>query len=275
MSKENKRYYWMKLHDNFFQNKAIKKLRRIAGGDTYTIIYLKMMLATLKTGGKLYFDKIEDEMYKEVALEIDEDEDNVKVTLAFLVNNGLVEVVDEETLFIPAVPSNTESLTASSLRSRDCRERKKVLQCNATATPLQQLCSVEIEKEIEKDIDKREDIEIDIPPAEESLPNKKAKVVRHKHGEYDNVLLSDEELEKLKSEFPNDWQERIERVSEYVASTGKSYKNFLAVIRSWARKDGANGKIQRCMVGSSQGKVRRRYEYESDEKRQELLDAWV
>lgn len=61
--------------------------------------------------------------------------------------------------------------------------------------------------------------------------------IKHKHGQYKNVLLSDEEFEKLKQEFPNDYQQRIERVSEYCASSGKSYKNYLATIRNWARKD--------------------------------------
>ena len=65
---------------------------------------------------------------------------------------------------------------------------------------------------------------------------KKTKPVKHKYGEYKNVLLSDEELEKLKNEF-SDYEERIERLSSYVASTGKSYKNHLATIRNWARKD--------------------------------------
>ena len=65
----------------------------------------------------------------------------------------------------------------------------------------------------------------------------KSSVKKHQHGEYKNVLLSDEELEKLKAEFPNDYQQRIERVSEYCASTGKSYKNYLATIRNWAKKD--------------------------------------
>ena len=59
---------------------------------------------------------------------------------------------------------------------------------------------------------------------------------KHKHGEYKNVLLTDEELEKLKTEFP-DYQERIERLSSYIASTGKSYKSHLATIRNWARMD--------------------------------------
>jgi hypothetical protein len=59
---------------------------------------------------------------------------------------------------------------------------------------------------------------------------------RHKYGMYNNVLLSDEDLEKLKTEF-TDWPIRIERLSEYIASTGKVYKNHLATIRSWARKE--------------------------------------
>lgn len=67
--------------------------------------------------------------------------------------------------------------------------------------------------------------------------NQNEKQVRHKYGEYQNVLLSDQEYEKLKNEFPNDYKERIERLSEYVASSGKKYKNFLATIRSWARKE--------------------------------------
>lgn len=60
---------------------------------------------------------------------------------------------------------------------------------------------------------------------------------RHKYGLYKNVLLSDEDMEKLKQEFPNDYQERIEAVSEYVASSGKKYKDFLATIRKWAKRD--------------------------------------
>lgn len=69
------------------------------------------------------------------------------------------------------------------------------------------------------------------------------KIVRHYYGEYRNVLLSDPEMEKLQNEFPDDWQERIERLSSYMASTGKKYTNFLATIRNWAKKDAErNGK---------------------------------
>lgn len=73
---------------------------------------------------------------------------------------------------------------------------------------------------------------------------------RHKYGAYQNVLLSDEEYEKLRNEFPHDHSERIERLSEYIASTGKSYKNHLATIRSWARKDADKRKTENVKSGN-------------------------
>lgn len=63
------------------------------------------------------------------------------------------------------------------------------------------------------------------------------KTGKHKYGAYKNVLLTDEDVDKLQEEFPEDWSGRIERLSEYIASTGKKYKNHLATIRSWSRKD--------------------------------------
>ncbi len=67
--------------------------------------------------------------------------------------------------------------------------------------------------------------------------DKEKKTIRHKYGEYKNVLLSDSDLEKLKAEFPSDYQDRIENLSSYMAATGKTYKNHLATIRNWARKE--------------------------------------
>lgn len=64
----------------------------------------------------------------------------------------------------------------------------------------------------------------------------KKKAKKHKYGEYTNVLLTDEELDKLKAEY-SDWEDRIERLSSYIASTGKAYKSHYATIRNWARKD--------------------------------------
>ena len=85
----------------------------------------------------------------------------------------------------------------------------------------------EKEGEIEKEVEIENECYI-------TPPQKKT---RHKYGRYDNVLLTDEELDKLKCEFPTDWEQRIERLSEYIASKGAKYKNHLATILAWARKD--------------------------------------
>ena len=72
----------------------------------------------------------------------------------------------------------------------------------------------------------------------------KQKPIRHKYGLYKNVLLSDEDIEKLKAEIPKDYENYIERVSEYCKSSGKSYSDYLATIRNWARRDGKyNGRM--------------------------------
>ena len=72
-----KRYYWLKLPDGFFRQKAIKKLRKIAGGDTYTIIYLKMLLVAMKQDGRLYFEGVEATFYDELALDLDEEDGDI------------------------------------------------------------------------------------------------------------------------------------------------------------------------------------------------------
>ena len=92
----------------------------------------------------------------------------------------------------------------------------------------------------------------------------KATPARHKYGEYKNVLLSDKELEKLKSEFPSDWQKRIENVSEYCATSGRTYKNYLAVIRKWAKKDNSN---------QNQSSIPRKKNYQNNRPRSESYVA--
>ena len=80
-------------------------------------------------------------------------------------------------------------------------------------------------------------------PLSPSPSPSKSKPIKHKYGEYNNVLLTDEELAKLKNEFP-DWAERIERLSSYIASTGKSYKSHYVTIRNWAKRDAEKPKVQ-------------------------------
>ena len=93
------------------------------------------------------------------------------------------------------------------------------------------------------------------------------KPVRHKYGEYSNVLLSDEDYQKLIKEFPNDYEDRINRLSSYMRSTGKSYKDHLCTIRNWARKD--KEKSQATGKNTQAGMMTR--EYDMDELERKLL----
>lgn len=90
-----KRYHWLKLKDDFFSSKRIKKLRKLAGGDTYTIIYLKMQLVAMKHDGIITFTGLEKSFADELALELDETPENVTVTVQYLLSCGLLEMPDD------------------------------------------------------------------------------------------------------------------------------------------------------------------------------------
>lgn len=63
---------------------------------------------------------------------------------------------------------------------------------------------------------------------------------KHKHGEFSNVLLTDDELEKLKTSFPLDWQQRIKTMDEGIELKGYKYKSHYLAILKWAEKDRTN-----------------------------------
>ena len=149
---EGKRYFWLKLKDDFFSSKRVKKLRKLAGGDTYLIIYLKMQLKALKTDGILKWTGLEEDFADELALDLDEEPDNVKVTLQFLLSCGLIETSDNINFLLPYVAENTGSEGASAQRMRDMRARQ-ALQSDTDVTQPLRLSDGEIEKEIEKDIE--------------------------------------------------------------------------------------------------------------------------
>ena len=127
-----KRYYWLKLPEDFFGDKAIKRLRKIAGGDTYVIIYLKMMLRSLKDDGYLYYDGLEEDFPAELALDLDEEEDNVQVTLNFLLQHGKLEIRSEQEYFMPDMKQSIGSETAVAERVRRCRAKNKARRYNVT-----------------------------------------------------------------------------------------------------------------------------------------------
>ena len=152
---KNKRYYWIQLAQDFFKSKEMKLLRKIAGGDTHTIIYLKMMLISLEDGGHIYYDGLADNLAEEIALMIDENVEDIKITLLFLESKGLLTRKNDRDYFLEQVPEMVGSETASARRVRKFRENQLALQCNNDVTKRNGDIDIEkdIDTEIEKDID--------------------------------------------------------------------------------------------------------------------------
>lgn len=155
-----KKYFWLKLKDNFFKQKSIKKLRKMAGGDTFTIIYLKMQLLSLTNEGKLYYEGIEDNFVEELALELDENVEDIQMTVLYLQKNNLIEFGElPDEYILPEVIGSIGSETAAASRMRKMRENKKLAlenKSNNVTPKLQQVTNsyTEIERNKEKDIEK-------------------------------------------------------------------------------------------------------------------------
>ena len=213
-----KRFYWLKLKEDYFSSPKIKKLRKIAGGDTYTIIYLKMQLLSIKNQGIIQFEGIEKSFEEELALKLDEDIDNIKITLNYLTMQGLIEENNNEYLLLEASNNiGSEGQSAERVRLFREREKEKMLQCNGCVTPvLQNSISISNSKSISKE--------------------------KHKYGEYQHVLLTDEELNKLKETYSN-WEELITYLDEYIEMKGYKAKSHYLCIRKWVT-DAVNKKTK-------------------------------
>ena len=188
---DNRKYYFLKLKENFFDSDSIVLLEDMKDGILYSNILLKLYLKSLKNDGRLQLD------------------------------GGLLYMTDIELMI---GQSSTEGERKRAAR----RENRALAQSRTNGGHLSDICPPEIE--IEKEID----IEI-----EKEGERKTGQAPARCHGRYENVLLSDTELSELQAELPDKWEFYIDRLSGYIASTGKKYQNHAATIRRWAAADTA------------------------------------
>lgn len=231
---------WIKITTDMFDNRKIKHLRRLPEGDSIVLLWVMLltMAGRCNAGGMIFLTENIPYTAKMLADELDFEESTVQLGLQVLeqldmvvMKNGHFAIAGwEEHQNIEGLDKIREQ---NRLRKQRQRDHERLLICDSHATSRDSHATEE-DKEEDKDKDKEEEREsIGEPTAPDTTP----KAVRHKYGEYKNVFLTDEDLEKLKAEFPADWSKRIDRLSGYIASTGKKYKNHLATIRNWARKD--------------------------------------
>ena len=218
-----RKYYWLKLSDDFFKDKTIKKLRKIAGGDTYTIIYLKMLLKAIRQENKLFFEGIEENFADELALDLEEDEENVKVTLSFLQKRGLLQLVDETEYYLTEGAKMTGSETESAARMRLMRERKA------------SLCDNDVTGKLRNSDD---DVTGELQGV--TLRDKKVTLEKEieKEKEIDNNIVSDDTIRRTEVQRVVDaWNQiGVNPVSKMMASSTR-YKMISARIREYGIDD--------------------------------------
>ena len=159
-AKSTKRYYWIKLKQDFFGQKEIKKLRKLPGGDTLTIIFLKLQLLSLDNNGIIYFDGIENSFEEEIALEIDEEPDNVRFTISYLLKIGWIEEsnTDEAISYnLVKIEVGSESTSAARVRRHRANSASlKELQSNGLVTTSNKNVTTEQEQETDKEQQQQE-----------------------------------------------------------------------------------------------------------------------
>ena len=225
---------WIKIAVDMFDNRKIKQIGSMPEGDSLLLMWVQLLClaGNVNDGGFIYLTKeipYTDEM---LTTQFNKPISTVRLALKTFEQFGMIEIINNM-IFLSSWEKYQSTDRLATIREKD-RERKrrkreaeKLLPQNSMECPRTSmddpLLDIDIEGDIDIDKDKNKSISKKSP--------------RHKHGEYQNVLLSDDDLDKLKSEFPSDWDQRIQRLSEYMASSGKSYKNHLATIRNWARRD--------------------------------------
>ena len=213
---DNRKYYYLKLKENYFDDDSIVLLESMQDGVLYSNILLKLYLKSLKHGGQLQLDEDIPYTAQMIATITRQQIGTVERALQIFLELGLVEVLDSGTFYM----SNIELLIGQSSTEAE-RKRAARLQNKALSTPrtngghLSDIRppEIEIKREIEKGRSARA------------------------YGRYQNVFLTDEEMADLQASFPAVWEQYIEKLSEYMASTGKRYQSHAATIRRWAGED--------------------------------------
>ncbi len=222
------------MEQSFFEQKEIKYLRRLPGGDTYTIIYLKLILKSLENDGKIYYENIGDDYSQEWALEIEEDEKAVSFLVAFLINKGLIIDCGFDEFEITKTKSLVGSETASAERKRRQREREREFlqfkdvtdsQKNVTLSQVGHIES-EIESEIEIEIESDDDV------GKNSLQSLSDFFSNNFHP------ISQRELEQLR-EFVNDSSYEMVRLALEIAvdNNARTIKYVRSIIVNWGNNN--------------------------------------
>jgi predicted phage replisome organizer len=241
----NKKNNWLKLKVDFFTSPYHKKLRRIAGGDTFLIIYQKMMLLTVNDEGHYYYQGIEPTIEEELAFILDEEIENVKMTLSYCFNCNLIENINNNTIYLTQVSQLIGKYDNSADRVAKYREIKKLEQKNKKCNALQNVTCNNVtllEKEKDKDKDKDKDKEKNIKK-EKSKSN--ADAFDYSSFNNDESLCVSSEADQIIEYY---YTKRLDIQPSYkkISKNTKIYKKHVTVINK-ILKEYTNDDIKKVM----------------------------
>ena len=269
-----KQYYWLQLKEDFFRQKEIKLLRKIAGGDTYTIIYLKMMLMSLKDEGKILYEGVGSNLAEEIALEIDEDVENVQITINYLMSKNLLVTSSEYEGFLSDVPNLIGSESDRARRVRKHRQIKKAeekkLQCNAeTLQSNTEVTNGNTEIEIDIEIEKEIDIDIEQEPEKEVKPSGgDVRLFYQKNFGIETEFIT-QDLEHWINDLSVEvvilaLQKAVEKNAQYSYAKG--------IMKSWANK---GIKTLEAAEAESLGNIRQKQNQWRQQSKKEIVPPWA
>jgi len=222
---DNRKYYYLKLKENYFDDDSIVLLESMQDRILYSYILLKLYLKSLKHGGRLELDENIPYTAQMIATLTRQQVGTVERALKIYLQLGLVEVMTDGAYYMTNIELLIDQSSTEGERKKQARmalqaQKKRVGQMGGHLSDIR---PPEIEKEREIELEKERELE-------------KGQVARP-YGRYQNVVLTDKDLSELQTELPTLWQAYIDRLSEYMASTGRQYQNHAATIRRWAADD--------------------------------------
>ena len=249
---ENRKYYFLKLKEDFFEQDTIVLLESLKDGILYSNILMKMYLKSLQFNGFLKVNEHLSLTAEMIATLTRHEVGTVERAVKIFLELGLAETTETGTIYMSQIEtlvgkSSTEGERKKLSRLRKEREKSTPLQIGLSDAggqkvdicPQNVLTTLDIRppEYRDKSIENRDYIkESEREKTDTHAPSKHGEGV-NLYGRYENVSLTDKEIETLKSDFPADYQSMIEHLSEYMASTGKTYKNYLATMERWKKAD--------------------------------------
>jgi len=251
---------WIKITTDMFDHRKIKYLRRLPEGNSIVLIWVMLltMAGRCNDNGRIWLTENIPYTPKLLADELDFEESTVVLSLEALSRLNMIRMDQDHVIAIAGWEEHQNAAGLDRLREQNRirkqqqREREKLLSdqtvtCHVTSRD-SHATDIEKEKEEEKNKNlknkkmRQENLPLESLSSQTLSSHEEQARERRTYGEYHNVILDDEQYDKLSKEFPEDLKERIENLSTYLETTGKEYNSHYAVIRFWAKKEAKKAK---------------------------------